>query len=401
MTTTPFTSRSTMTRRRMLGAALAVGAAVPFGVTRPAWAAPAADGPPRLTLPAPTGPYPVGTVSLHLVDASRPDPVAGDGHHRELMADVWYPARDVGRYSPAPWMPAGLLRTFLASAGFGADAVLTPFTAGHEGAPVLRTGGRLPVVVYSHGAHSHRADHTVMVQELASHGYVVVTVGHTYDTFGEFPDGRVVVPLRDPKHALGPADFAADVRFVLDRIEDLHAGRNPDAGRRPLPAGLCGSLDLDRIGVFGWSKGGTAAARVMIEDRRVRAGLSLDGPMLPTITADLDRPFMMMTAEFTRAQEPAVAGFWSHLRGWRLDVRADGALHGSYGDNQALIPQLAKVIGMSDEQLRGWIGTLDPARAVRIQQAYPLAFFDLHLRHRGGRLLDGPSRAFPEVRFLP
>jgi hypothetical protein len=55
---------------------------------------------------------------------------------------------------------------------------------------------------------------------------------------------------------------------------------------------------------------------------------------------------------------------------------------------------------MSDEELENWIGTLDPARAARIQQAYPLAFFDLHLRRRG-QLLDGPSAAFPEVTFIP
>jgi len=118
------------------------------------------------------------------------------------------------------------------------------------------------------------------------------------------------------------------------------------------------------------------------------------------MTAGLDRPFMMMTAVFTRAAEPAVAEFWSHLSGWRLNIQAEGAIHSSYGDYQALIPQLAAGIGMSDEELEGWIGTLDPARAVRIEQAYPLAFFDLHLRHRG-RLLDGPSAAFPEVRFMP
>ncbi|MFF4406719.1 alpha/beta hydrolase family protein [Streptomyces sp. NPDC001404] len=405
MTTTPFTDRITgrtgFSRRRMLGAALAAGVAVPLGVARPAWAAATAPGPAQLTLPVPTGPYPVGTAALHLVDVSRPDPVAGPGQHRELMAGVWYPARDTGRYPQAPWMPAGALQALLTSAGFKADAMVAPLTAGHEGAPVRRTGRGLPVVVYSHGAHSHRADHTVMVQELASHGYVVVTVDHTHDAFSEFPDNRVVVPLRDPKYALGPADFAADIRFVLDCIEDLDAGRNPDAAQRPLPDGLCGALDLHRIGMFGWSKGGTATARLMVEDRRVRAGLSLDGPMLPAITADLDRPFMMMTAQFTRAGEPAVAEFWSHLRGWRLNVQADGAIHSSYGDNQVLIPQLAKAVGMSDEELRGWIGTLDPARAVRIQQAYPLAFFDRHLQHRRGQLLDGPSPAFPEVKFLP
>jgi len=174
-----------------------------------------------------------------------------------------------------------------------------------------RRGGRLPVVLFSHGAHDHRADHTVVVQELASHGYVVVTVDHTYDAFSQFPDGRVIVPLRD--HPLGPADFAEDVRFVLDQIEEIDAGRNPDAGHRPLPAGLCGALDRRRIGMFGWSKGATATARVMYADRRVRAGLSLDGPMEPVMTAPLDRPFMLMTAEFTRAAEPSVAEFWSHL----------------------------------------------------------------------------------------
>ncbi|MBX7547768.1 acetylhydrolase [Streptomyces sp. tea 10] len=394
-------SRGGLTRRRLMGAALAAGAAVPLGVARPAWAARTAPGPARLILPVPTGPYPVGTVSLHLVDPTRPDPAAGPARHRELMASVWYPARDVRRYPRAPWMAAEPLRELLTSAGFAADAVSAPFTAGHEGAPVRRTGGRLPVVVFSHGAHDHRSDATVVVQELASHGYVVVTVDHTGDAFSEFPDGRVVVPLRDPQHALGPGDFARDIRFVLDCVEDLDAGRSPDAEQRPLPAGLCGALDLHRIGMFGWSKGGTATALVMIEDRRVRAGLSFDGPMEPTVTTDLDRPFMMMTAVSTRAEDPSAAEFWSHLRGWRLNVQADGAVHSSYCDNQVLIPQLAKVVGMSDEELHGWIGTLDPARALRIQQAYPLAFFNLHLRHRRGHLLDGPSTAFPEVRFIP
>lgn len=396
MTITPFSGREGTTRRSVLAVALAL----PIGAAIRGSAAAATRSPAELTLPVPTGPYPVGTVQLHLVDDSRPDPTAGPGSHRELMASVWYPARSVGRYPRARYMPAGALRAYLASAGFDPDAAVAPLTAGHEGAPVRRTGGRLPVVVFSHGAHDHRADNTVVVQELASHGYVVVTVDHTGDAFSEFPDGRVVVPLWGSDSMLVPADFARDIRFLLDRIEDLDAGRNPDVGRRVLPAGLCGALDLHRIGMFGWSKGGTATARVMYDDQRVRAGLSLDGPMQPVVAADLDRPFMDMTAVFTRAGERSVAEFWSHLRGWRLNVQADGAVHSSYGDSQVLVPQLAKAIGMGDEELRGWIGTLDPARALRIQQAYPLAFFDLHLRHRG-HLLDGPSAAFPEVRFIP
>jgi hypothetical protein len=154
--------------------------------------------------------------------------------------------------------------------------------------------------------------------------------------------------------------------------------------------------------MFGWSKGATATALVMNTDRRVRAGLSLDGPMesQPRPT-DLDRPFMLMTADFNRAAEPAVEEFWALLHGWRRTVHTVGAVHSSYCDHQWLVPQLAKIIGMSDAELKSWVGTLDPRRAARIQQAYPLAFFDLHLRRRRGSLLNGPNPAFPEVRFIP
>ncbi|UQU62381.1 acetylhydrolase [Couchioplanes caeruleus] len=370
-----------LTRRQILTAAVAAGVAVPLGSpARPASARV------RLTLPAPTGPHRIGTVPLHLVDGPR---------RRELMAGVWYPAAGRPlRHPVVPWMTPASLRALLGDNGFDPDAAAGPRTAGHEGAAVLRGHGRLPVILFSHGAGGHRSETTIVVQELASHGYVVVTVDHTGDAYTEFPGGRLSVP--DDDASFTPWDSAADMVFALDRLEDLAAGR------RPLPSGLAAALDLDRVGMFGWSKGATSTALVMNEDRRVRAGLSFDGPMQsqPPVSG-LRRPFMLMTAEFSRAAEPSVEEFWSQLRGWRLNVQADGALHGAYCDHQWLIPQLAEITGMSDEDLAGWIGTLDPGRAVRIQQAYPLAFFDLHLRHRRQRLLEGPSPAFPEVRYLP
>ncbi|MET8625959.1 hypothetical protein ABZW30_19765 [Kitasatospora sp. NPDC004669] len=76
MDTTSFAGSNGLTRRRMLGAALALGAAAPLGLASTSWASSPASptaAPARLTLPAPTGPHPVGTVALHLRDASRPD----------------------------------------------------------------------------------------------------------------------------------------------------------------------------------------------------------------------------------------------------------------------------------------------------------------------------------------
>jgi predicted dienelactone hydrolase len=106
------------------------------------------------------------------------------------------------------------------------------------------------------------------------------------------------------ENSLGARDFADDIPFVLDSIDRLAAGRNPDVDGKPLPAGLRGAPDPRRIGMFGTSKGGTATALATGMDERIRAGLSMDGPMEPLITTDLDRPFMLMTTDYTRATLP-------------------------------------------------------------------------------------------------
>ncbi|HWS38784.1 MAG TPA: alpha/beta hydrolase [Actinoplanes sp.] len=355
----------TTTRRSLLIAAAATGIAVPLG------ALPAGASPALLSLPRPTGPHRIGVVDVHLT-----------GPGRELMTSIWYPAADGPASRPvAPWMAEAPMRALLAGAGF--PAVAAPHTSGRHGAPPVP--GRRPVIVFSHGSGGHRSETTIIVQELASHGYAVVTVDHSGDSFTEFPGGRLVVPAEEPRT---PWDYTADLRFVLDRLDVLAAAAGTE-------------FDPERIGMFGWSKGATATALTMNTDSRVRAGLGLDGPMQsnPAVTA-IDRPFLLMTADFTRAAEPAVDRFWSLLTGWRRGLYTCGTTHSSYCDHQWLIPQLAVMTGMSDEDLKAWIGTLAPPRAVRIQQAYPLAFFDQHLRNRRSPLLDGPSRAFPEVRFV-
>ncbi|MEV6302111.1 acetylhydrolase [Actinoplanes sp. NPDC051861] len=376
----------TLTRRTLLTTALATGTTVTLGSR-----AGAAPAPAPITLPRPTGPHPIGAVVLDLPDGA---------HDRELMATVLYPARPgTGRDTLLPWLPAAPMRALMAANDFD-PAIAAPVTAAHQDAPVLPARNRRPIVLYSHGNNSHRGEATILMQELASHGYIVATVDHTGDSYSQLPDGTVSLPTDDN---FNPWNSAFDNRLLLDRIEAIAAGRNPDIGQRPLPEGLAAALDINTVGMAGWSKGATATAIVLQEDRRVRAGIAIDGPLQcqPPLQA-VDRPLMMMTAEFSRAAEPGVEDFWQHVaRGWKLNIHADGAAHPSYIDHQWLLPQLARLTGMSDEELASWIGTLDPARALRIQQAYPLAFFDLHLRGRRQRLLEGPSAAFPEVRYLP
>ncbi|HYN96138.1 MAG TPA: hydrolase, partial [Pilimelia sp.] len=231
----------------------------------------------------------------------------------------------------------------------------------------------------------------------------------TYDApFVEFPGGRV--EDRALPEPAGPDDEArliakalavrvADTRFTLDRLAALNRGRNPDDGRRPLPRGLVGALDLDRVGMFGHSLGGATAAAAMHADRRVDAGVNLDGTVSgPVVTAGLDRPFLLVGSQGHDGEEDeSWAALWARLRGPRHWLQLAGSGHMSFTDYQVLLPQA----GLPPAELEPMLGTIDGQRSVAVQRAYVQAFFDRYLRHGGGRLLAAPSPRYPEMRFLP
>jgi predicted dienelactone hydrolase len=210
----------------------------------------------RLTLPPPSGPYQVGTVSLHLVDHSRRDPWLAGTRPRELMVSLWYPALDDGRYPRAAWMPPKAGALFLTQlipspltgpsstppARVPLDGVRLPVTRARQGAPADLAGRRYPVVLYSPGYGDDRALGTGLVSDLASRGYVVVTTDYTYEAAEvAFPGGRVETG-RQPDLPGAVKVRIADTRFVLDELAAVNSGISPDAGHRPLPAGLAGTL---------------------------------------------------------------------------------------------------------------------------------------------------------------
>ena len=66
-----------------------------------------------------------------------------------------------------------------------------------------------------------------------------------------------------------------------------------------------GRLDLHRIGVFGHSRGGATAADAMLSDRRIGAGVNLDGGMWgPVVKRGLDRPFGLLLVNEDRRRQP-------------------------------------------------------------------------------------------------
>jgi predicted dienelactone hydrolase len=126
------------------------------------------------------------------------------------MVSVWYPAAgDGGRYRRAPQMLPGAAAHFGSADGAAAQLYHVPpgraawaatLTSGHQGAPVARHRAPFPVVLYSAGAGEPRTWGTTLVQDLASRGYVVVTIDHTYEASEVgFPGGRDAPSRRYPE----------------------------------------------------------------------------------------------------------------------------------------------------------------------------------------------------------
>jgi hypothetical protein len=353
-------------------------------------AVPAAADAATSPLPEPAGPYAVGTTELHLVDPAREDPWV-PGSPRELMVTVRYPAFPSG--PRAVYQDPAVARIMAAEdavfAGVDPSRIDYGFpTHSRVGAPAA--GRARPVVLYSPGAKQSRALGTAQLEQLSGAGYVTVAIDHTHEGPGvAFPGGRVeprVLPSGPDTGRQLIATRVRDTGFVLDQLEVLARGGNPDAEHRRLPAGLSSALDLSRVGMVGHSAGGFTAGETMVTDRRIDAGADLDGSMAYSQSgrqfgrvADegLDQPFLLMSAGTHRpATDASWQEFLTHQRGPVRQLNLPAAAHFSYTDQQVLVPRL----GLDPAVEAQLVGTGDPVRAMATQRAALTAFFDRYVR---------------------
>ena len=380
----------------LLGAALVVAAVTALPVLLPV-----------PSVPPPTGPYAVGTVTFELVDETRAEIYAdGAGGPRRFRVQVWYPALPERSDRPAPWMEnAGVVAPAIAEwlnlPSFFLDHLELAHTSSYLDASVDPSGAPYPLLIFSHGWGGFRAQNTFQMQELASHGYVVVGMEHTYGAVVTvFPDGRVAynepaaLPDGVPEAEYDAAarrlvqQWIGDMAFALDSLEGWN--RMDPAGR------FTGLLDGSRVGLLGHSTGGGAAVEFCATDLRCDAGLGMDVWMTPVSEATLDggvpQPFLFLFSE----QWPTAKNQALFDRLGRQSNPADrtitilGTDHYDFSDLPALSP-LAPQLGLK--------GPIPGGRVQQIINAYSLAFFDQALKDEPAMLMASPSPAYPEVRF--
>jgi dienelactone hydrolase len=340
-----------------------------------------------LPLPLPTGAYGVGTTVFQVVDADRDDGYTQDvpNDPRKLMVQVWYPT-DAVSGSAAPYIDAAigqLLRSFQDYVSPGRfDTIISALETNALVDAPMSAAGPFPVVFFSHGLGGTRALYTTFTEELASHGYVVVGIDHTYGAFAvEFPDGSLIFQrlTGGPPFRTVVEIWAEDMRSVLDELEVRHAA-DPD--------GLfTGALDLTRVGATGHSTGGSAAIQVHTMDARFTAASSLDAPQVGDAAenAGLDDPGLLFFANPSEYSETLVQ---DRMTGDGFTVVIDATTHYSFMDLQVIF-ELGDVPPAAGAASVRPVGAIDATTNLAIINGYTRQFFGRYLRGATAPLLDG------------
>ena len=395
-----------------------------------------------LSFPEPTGPHAVGTTSLYFADREREEFFTEDPNdYREITARIWYPSEVTPGTKTAPYMDEALSNAFASGIGIPADEftdlIQSMPTHSVMDAPVAAEESDYPVLFLSHGGSDMPEFNTFRAEELASQGYVVVSINHTYDSaLNIFPDGRVA--YHDPASVLNNIDTegsdlepwelqaekivsirAGDMQFVLDELEKFNAGDDP--------TGLFeGKLDLGRLGVLGISTGGATAAEVLSIDPRFKAGVNLDGTLRgDTPEASLSQPYLQFnnvafgteisSDGISRRLDGQGQPFLNNLQNNGYEVTILGSTHLHYTSDVPFLFPLMQDAGIElgdlaepfayffDPQSAVEVYThenferIDPNRMTQITNDYISAFLDQHLNHQASPLLTDSASPCPEA----
>jgi predicted dienelactone hydrolase len=286
--------------------------------------------------------------------------------------------------------------------------------------------GRYPVLVFNHGFASFQKQSTSLLEELASHGYVVLSLGHPFESLVvRYADGATVQHRADlpawREISAGLARLEQNVTEVAPLLARAREATTPAALREAmsavaahptyavllpvlatwrrdttvvldrlgeLPAPLGAVLDVEHIGVFGHSLGGMVAGQLAMSDRRVRAALNFDGAQVPAA----DEPYALLApCGFVCADATRVGKATAVSEGMNDAL----ALAGPPGSCAVTIVGAAHLNFTDMNNLamaRRSLGAIDRVEMARVLRALTVGFFEHHLRGAPLTGFDDPAR---------
>ena len=395
----------------------------------------------RMSLPTPTGAYGVGRKSYALTDETRPEALSAiPGARRRIMVSVWYPTdRQTTLRRTAPYLPdfdkvlpklsSGDIRGMFRPSTFKGIHLL-PETGVVDNALIAPNKEKFPLLVFSHGWGNPTFLYTAELEDIVSHGYIVVAVEHPYDSaFTRFPDGTVILFDQDrfdkqTKKPNGLSNYAKervevmgdDNKFALTEVLKY-------ASERSLHSPFYKRVNEHEVGAFGHSIGGLAAARTCQIDARVKACMdqdSDDSRGSPFIVTPLDetekQPFLLFVVSSADLWSPAMVNpsdadlaaqkmsrseYMTVIKEHQTNetTQLAGIPGGSY---RVMLFSLPGFIHRSftDQTLLDFSGDQqgDNLHNFQVEQAYVLAFFDKYLKGQHKTVLDSQTPVDPRVK---
>lgn len=361
-------------------------------------------------IPAPNGPFQVGTTIYELTDSSRRELYSGKDEARRFQIQVWYPAEPSPSDEHAPWMNrvdvfAPSIATYIDLPSFFLDHLALVHIPAYQDSKVAASDQRFPVILFSHGWNGFNAQSSGQALQLASHGYVVVGVQHTYGAVVTvFEDGTVApnnpeaLPRDAPDEIYDPAadkladQWAGDLDFALDFLTTTDS--DPTSS-------FFDVLDLTNVGVYGHSTGGGAAIQFCSRDTRCKALLGMDPFMRPVSADVLDRGInqpafylfsQVWAADVNSLNNAHFKPFYENSKSVLGALYIEGTAHYDFSDLPLLSP-LAPQLGLK--------GPIDGKRVTTIVNDYLLSFFDMTLKDSPSDLFASTGQKYDEVELIP
>jgi hypothetical protein len=343
---------------------------------------------PVFTLPRPGGPYAIGTVTRHWTAPGSSG--QGDVKPRKLTIQFWYPTE----------ARSGMRSPYRTNDARGVKSHLRLIrTHSWMDVPVASSPDSFPVILFSPGWKGHLTQNTVQFEMLASRGFIVLSLEH--------PPAQGLPADFDPSLEKNLRGYSVEVRLrardVLSVLDQLEAINQHD------PEGLFeGRLDTLRTGMFGYSFGGATTFEACWLDRRLKAGINMDGMLFGESAENgVEQPFLTMsgggalpTEEDLQCSDPRRR---VHMRALDTDMkrierslarhggyylRGEGMFHSNFSDRPLYSP-LRRLTHA---------GPIRVNRAMHIINEYTLAFFEQHLNHKPEAVLARPSQ-YSEIQF--
>jgi len=367
------------------------------------------------SLPKPTGKYFVGVTYLGFTDEKRTELFDNDQKlKRNITVKAWYPAAEKSKPEP-----------YLRNMNFAIKYMILPenmknlMTNSSLNMPLSIDLEKYPILLFSHGWGEQNSQNTILMEELASHGFIVFSVAHPYECkYSEYPDGKIshiefgslrfqkimreqqspkamellmrlygatqsderMQIFRETAEAMptlfaSPKYWTEDLSFFLDQIKGINESNGI----------LKGKMDINRIGALGMSLGGVVTSEICLHDRRVKAGISMDGGMYGSLLEEkMNVPFMFLSGKRFAGCGPLFSDK-SAKDCYAFAIK--NADHYNFTDH-ALFPY---------PMIQFMLGTIDGKRALEITNALVLSFFKKYLENKKEVNLLTEAAKFPEI----